>query len=160
MAAFCNDMETCECRYLSCFHSDKLFGTRVTHATNQHLQSLFRSCARCMSPADVEPGVFSFNDIHNDIVRYRFYCVVPTSLDKSLKRKDAGGTGQRPGSDDGIKPLLEGQKRKKTDGKFIRNENVRADWKLTEKEEMKKIFHQGVLDDRPNFNASCKLCHR
>ena len=84
---FYNNMESFECHYLSCFRSDSLFGTRVTHAANQHLQSLFRLCSKFNSPEDIDSRAFNFVVVYNDIVCYRFFCVLPLSLEKKKNPK-------------------------------------------------------------------------
>ena len=163
---FFNNMEMYECRFLTNFRSDNLFGSKVACAMNQHLQSLFRLCSRHAAPVDFDPQAYSFNEICTDIIRYRFFCALPPSLEKGNSKRNRnpngpgseGGTGGLVGS--GGNPNDQIKKRQRSESKFVRNEKVKPEWKLSENEDVRKMFNAGVLDNRPSFNATCKLCHR
>ena len=155
---FYDHMETHEVRFLSFFKGDNQFGSRVAYATNQNLQTLFHLCAQHNIPSDFGKAAYSFNDIIQDILRYRFYCNLPSSLleKRLIKNKRVVDLGNYYTDRENTFQ----EKKKKVDGNYVKNENINPRWKLNANEDMKKIFNQAVLYERPKFNDTCCLCHR
>ena len=174
---FYREVECNEHLFLTYFSGDHLFGTKVVHRLDRHLQSLWKRCAKMPSPDVIGVESFSFHHIAAAILNYSFNCILPRSLiphqpqrKRTLDESWLPSFNQHnssyqmppgmPPTFNTITPPPPPPPPNKKKSIYIPNPQPNARWKMDDAEEYKRCFPTAEIKDRPMMNNDTRCCAR